>query len=89
MPRTRFISHRLVAVVAVAGLFSVGLGSAAWADTAPVDPAAPGSPPTVAADALPAPQINGVVWSQAVVGDTVYVGGQVHGGASGGCGGRG
>ena len=30
---------------------------------------------TVAADALPTVQINGVVWSQAVVGSTVYVGG--------------
>ena len=30
-------------------------------------------PPTVTADALPTWQINGVVWSQAIVGDTVYV----------------
>ena len=67
--------RRLVAIVAAAGLLSVGLGTTAWADTAPTDPADPASPPTVAADALPAPQIDGVVWSQTVVGDTVYVGG--------------
>ena len=34
-------------------------------------PAAP--PPTVTADALPTWQINGVVYSQAIVGNTVYV----------------
>ena len=31
------------------------------------------SPTTVTADALPTWQINGVVWSQAIVGNTVYV----------------
>ncbi|MFZ1286058.1 MAG: LamG-like jellyroll fold domain-containing protein [Candidatus Phosphoribacter sp.] len=30
-------------------------------------------PPTVTADSLPTWQINGVVWSQAIIGDTVYV----------------
>ena len=34
---------------------------------------AAGTPATVSADALPTWQINGVVWSQAVVGNTVYV----------------
>ncbi|MCK2035589.1 PKD domain-containing protein [Microbacterium sp. SSW1-49] len=33
----------------------------------------PALPDTVSADALPTWQINGVVWSQAVVGNTVYV----------------
>ncbi|WP_253259321.1 PKD domain-containing protein [Subtercola boreus] len=47
----------------------------AQADTAPTDPTAATSPPTVSADALPTPQINGVVWSQTIVGNTVYVGG--------------
>ncbi len=32
-------------------------------------------PETVSADGLPTVQINGVVWAQALVGDTVYVGG--------------
>ena len=34
-----------------------------------------GQPLTVSADGLPTWQINGVVWSQAVVGNTVYVAG--------------
>ncbi|HYT09961.1 MAG TPA: LamG-like jellyroll fold domain-containing protein [Mycobacteriales bacterium] len=41
----------------------------AGADTAPD----PGTPETVSADALPTWQINGVAWSQTVVGNTVYV----------------
>jgi hypothetical protein len=44
----------------------------ARADTAP--PA--GVPATVSADALPTVQLNGVVWAQAMVGNTVYVAGQ-------------
>lgn len=47
-------------------------GTAAVADTNPPS----GTPATVAADALPTPQINGVVWAQVIVGNTVYVGGQ-------------
>ena len=43
----------------------------ASADTAP----AAGTPATVSSDSLPAPQINGVVWAQTVVGNTVYAGG--------------
>ncbi|MGN6445468.1 PKD domain-containing protein [Amnibacterium sp.] len=45
--------------------------STALADTAP----APGAPTTVSSDSLPAPQINGVVWAQTVVGNIVYAGG--------------
>ncbi|WP_419818320.1 PKD domain-containing protein [Glaciibacter flavus] len=33
-------------------------------------------PQTVSADPLPTVQIDGVVWSQSIVGDTVYVGGE-------------
>ena len=47
----------------------------ATADTAPADPNDPSTPVTVSDDALPAPQINGVVWSQAMIGNFVYVGG--------------
>ena len=43
----------------------------AAADTAP----APGVPKTASNDVLPTVQIDGVVWTQAVVGNTVYVGG--------------
>ncbi|WP_146069834.1 PKD domain-containing protein [Cryobacterium sp. M15] len=51
----------------------VTLPLVAQADTRPVDA---GSPLTVAADALPTTQINGVVWSQVIVGNTVYAGGE-------------
>src|SRR5580765_3608683 len=37
------------------------------------DPPPPAPPATVSADALPTWQINGVVYSQAIVGDIVYV----------------
>src|SRR6478752_5753947 len=64
--------RRMVAVI-VFSMLTVGLvavsGTPAMADTAP--PA--GTPATVSADALPTWQINGVVWSQVVVGNTVYV----------------
>jgi hypothetical protein len=46
-----------------------GPSKLAVADTAPET----GTPATVAADRLPTWQINGVVWSQAIVGNTVYV----------------
>ena len=45
----------------------VPLGAAA-ADTSPPV----GTPATVSADALPTWQINGVVWRQVIVGNTVY-----------------
>lgn len=57
-----------VLTVLAAVLVPVGL---ARADTAP--PA--GTPETVSADGLPTVQIDGVAWSQAVAGNTVYVGG--------------
>ena len=48
-----------------------GAQPTAQADTAP----AAGVPSTVSSDPLPTVQIDGVVWSQIVVGNTVYVGG--------------
>ncbi|MCU1447387.1 PKD domain-containing protein [Cryobacterium sp.] len=63
----------LALVTAVALAATATLASApAIADTSPAE----GTPATVAADALPTPQINGVVWAQVIVGNTVYVGGQ-------------
>ena len=70
--------------VALALALSIGLvvaslllmPAAAHADTAPLDPTNPASPPTVSADALPTTQIDGVAWAQVVVGDTVYVAGK-------------
>jgi hypothetical protein len=60
----------LVAAFAVPGALLVAVP--AQADIAPEG----GLPETVTADALPTVQINGVVWDQEIVGNTVYVGGQ-------------
>ena len=57
-----------VLVTALALLAAPG----ATADSAPVDPSLPSSPVTVTADSLPTVQIDGVVWQQAVLADTVY-----------------
>jgi hypothetical protein len=64
----------LLCLLMVGGAFG-GWSVAARADSAPLTPAAPGTPTTVSADVLPTVQINGVAWSQAVVGNTVYVAG--------------
>lgn len=48
----------------------------AHADSKPSDPSNPKTPVTVSADVLATPQIDGVVWDQVVVGNTVYVGGK-------------
>ena len=51
----------------------------AVADTVPVDPTETAS---VSTDFLPTTQVDGVVWSQSVVGDTVYAGGQLREGST-------
>ena len=63
-----------VAVTAVAASVAVVAGPG-QADTSP-SPAGPGNPETVSATPLPTVQINGVAWSQAIIGNTVYVGGE-------------
>ncbi len=61
-------------IVSSAALLAAMLAApTAYAD---IDPADPAEPSTVTADALPTVQINGVVWDQEVVGNTVYVAGQ-------------
>ncbi|WDF34271.1 PKD domain-containing protein [Arthrobacter agilis] len=55
---------------------AITVGAPARADTAPIDPSNPATPPTVSSDPLPAPQIDGVAWQQVVVGNTVYVAGK-------------
>ncbi|MCL2091953.1 MAG: cell surface protein, partial [Micrococcales bacterium] len=76
--------RRALALVAVGAVATVGLAAPASADSAPANPDNPATPVTVALDSLPTVQISGgtynnraggVVWTQAVVGDTVYVGG--------------
>jgi PKD repeat protein len=50
----------------------VAVPQSASADTAPIDS---GTPETVTTDVLPTVQINGIIWAQAVVGNTVYAAG--------------
>ena len=73
-------SWRRVAALATGSMLlgAVGLlGTAApaAADTAPAA-VTPTTPVTVSADPLPTVQIDGVAWSQVVVGNTVYVAGK-------------
>lgn len=64
----------LVLLAALSMVITLGMVSApgAAADTHPVNPADPATPSTVSADALPTVQIDGVVWQQAIYGNTVY-----------------
>ncbi|MET4780339.1 PKD domain-containing protein [Glaciihabitans sp. UYNi722] len=73
----RFIAVALALALSVGIVLAslLMMPTAARADTAPLDPANPSTPATVSADALPTTQIDGVAWSQVVVGDTVYVAG--------------
>ena len=63
------------AVLCAATLFVSVTQLSATADTAPPVANDPTNPETVSAKPLPTVQIDGVVWSQTVVGNTVYVGG--------------
>jgi chitodextrinase len=74
----RAVSRRFVSVAAVTIVTSGFLvAGAALAPQAGADPAPISQPGTanVTADALPTVQIDGVVWSQAIVGNTVFAGG--------------
>lgn len=70
--RTR---HFLVAIAAVFPLLAFYASPISHADTAPLNPADPKTPITVAMDGLPTTQINGVAWHQVIIGNTVYVAG--------------
>ena len=67
----------MASLAASALALSLGLAAvaSAAADGAPPEPASPANPATVTADALPTAQIDGVVWQQVVVGNTVYAAG--------------
>ena len=59
-------------VLSLLAALLTGLPAPAAADSAPP---VPSDPPTVTADVLPTPQINGVAWTQVVAAGRVYVGG--------------
>ena len=72
----RRLGGALAAAVVAAGLSLAAVAvPPALADTAPQNPSDPKTPVTVSSDALPTPQVNGVVWDTAIVGNTVYAGG--------------
>jgi len=75
MSRSKFV-RRVSAAVGIAALVVAGGVLPAQADTAPVDPSDPDTPVTVSTDALPTVQIDGVVWDQVTVGNTVYAAGK-------------
>jgi PKD repeat protein len=66
----------LLSTMLIAGALGGLFTGTARADSVPADATDPATPATVTADALPTVQINGVVWSQVVVGNTVYVAGK-------------
>ncbi|MDO9379202.1 MAG: hypothetical protein Q7T56_10165 [Nocardioidaceae bacterium] len=72
MTSTRSTRTLLLVAVVLAAAVALAGTSTVSADTAPDDPNNPGTPVTVSADALPTVQVNGVVWQQVTVGDTVY-----------------
>lgn len=72
-------AHRAVYKASAAGYSAVLVAAmfllvppGAAADSAPADPSNPATPVTVTADSLPTVQIDGVVWQQTIIGDTVY-----------------
>jgi PKD repeat protein len=74
-PAPKRVLSGLVSVLVGAGGLALLPATAAQADSAPAGVQSATNPATVTADALPTVQINGVAWAQAVVGNTVYVGG--------------
>ena len=67
---------RLTAAVTVATVVGAGCVLTAGSAAADTEPPVPNTPVTVSSDALPTVQINGVVWAQVVVGNTVYATGK-------------
>jgi hypothetical protein len=71
-PSSRTRASAAGTVAAALLLLLTALSAPAFADTRPPSSS---TPTTVSTDSLPTAQLNGVAWTQLVVGDTVYVGG--------------
>ena len=69
---SRIIATALV-VVSLVSASVVGSAAVATADTVPINPS---ETPSVSTDSLPTAQMNGIAWSQVVIGNVVYVGGK-------------
>lgn len=66
---------RLATLLGALALVVAGLVLPAAPAAADTRPSVPGEPVTVSADPLPTVQINGVVWQQVIIGNTVYAAG--------------
>lgn len=67
----------VLASIALAVTTLVTVPAASAVESAPIATAeAADDPSTVSADALPTVQVDGIVWKQVIVGNTVYVGGE-------------
>jgi hypothetical protein len=71
----RMNRHLAGPIAATILITAVAMTVSSPASAAPA-PLLPPAPEMVSADALPTVQIDGVVWSQVVVGNTVYAGGR-------------
>jgi PKD repeat protein len=72
--RSRFSAlSGVIAIISCA--VALTISPPARADTMPLDPQNASTPETISADALPTVQIDGVVWQQVIVGNTVYAAG--------------
>jgi PKD repeat protein len=69
---TRHVVRSVTSTLAVVAMVAAALVGAATSASAAPAPVVPVPPAAVSADALPTVQVNGVVWSQAVIGSTVY-----------------
>ncbi len=70
---TSSVRRSATLVLVLLGLLVAAVGRpVAYADT---QPPAPNTPATVSTDPLPTVQVDGVVWTQVVIGNTVYAGG--------------
>lgn len=74
--RSRRLTSSLLSLLLAAATAAVLPLAAPAPAVAAEAPALAASPDTVSADALPTVQINGVVWDQVIVGNTVFVGGE-------------
>lgn len=74
LPGGRFAAVLASIILVVTALVAAPSATAAQVATDVADEAA--DPATVSADALPTVQVNGIVWKQVIVGNTVYVGGE-------------
>lgn len=68
-PLSRYISFAIITIFTFASVIQLASPQNAFADSKPVSTT---EPATVSADGLPTVQVDGSVWSQAVIGNTVY-----------------